>query len=351
MSQTWSSSCRSSPVLSTSLCRRHVRWTSSNTRFRRRRLEQFVVQLLSSYLSEPCAFVIEDAQAIDEASAGLLSSIAVETPTLPLLLVCSRTGGTSVTGAAAGDESATQLAAQSSASSAESSASSTASSAQRPAAYWLLELAPLDQRAMTKLARVDGNQVGGGPVLAASAMSSIVERAGGNPLFLRELLRSASAGGLDALPESIEPLLVAQIDQLPHLDRQMLRAASVLGTRFDPELLQDVLGPGTDIDDAVWSRMSEFVRKDSNGWSFAHTLMRDAAYEGLSFKRRRGCTPALPKGSKGGRARLTRQSSCSRFTGCTPRITRRHGAVLASPATEPGPFGLMLTPRPSMHVP
>jgi class 3 adenylate cyclase/tetratricopeptide (TPR) repeat protein len=238
-----------------------------NPRFRRRRLEQFVVRLLRSYVSDPCAIVIEDAHFIDETSAGLLARISDEAGTLPLLLICSRDGGTSIR--------------------------EPQSSGQSSTGYLSLDLGPLDQRSMIQLARVDGGLIDAGRVLAASTLTSIVERAGGNPLFLRELLRTASgSGGVDALPESIEPLLVAQIDRLPPLDRHALRAASVLGTRFDPELLQDLLGPGTDVSDSVWSRLSGFVHPDSNGpdstrWSFAHTLMRDAAYEGLPFKRRR----------------------------------------------------------------
>ena len=61
----------------------------------------------------------------------------------------------------------------------------------------------------------------------------------------------------------------------------------MLGTHFDLDLLEDLLDPGTEVSETIWARLGEFVRSYSNGWSFTHKLMRDAAYEGLSFRRRR----------------------------------------------------------------
>ena len=59
-------------------------------RFRRPRLEHFVVHLLRAYLSAPAALVIEDSHAIDEASASLLHRIVLEARDLPLLVVLTR---------------------------------------------------------------------------------------------------------------------------------------------------------------------------------------------------------------------------------------------------------------------
>ena len=87
---------------------------------------------------------------------------------------------------------------------------------------------------------------GSGPVLAPSQVAAIVERASGNPMFLRELLRAAGqAGSVEGLPESLEPLLATQIDLLSPSDRQVLRAAAVLGTHFDPSLLHELLEEGS----------------------------------------------------------------------------------------------------------
>ena len=89
------------------------------------------------------------------------------------------------------------------------------------------------------------------------------------------------------MPESLEPLLVAQIDRLTPPDRQVLRAAAVLGTRFNPVVLQDLLDTDAGVDEAVWARLSGFVVPAGSGWQFTHGLIRDAAYEGLSFRRRK----------------------------------------------------------------
>jgi predicted ATPase len=107
-------------------------------------------------------------------------------------------------------------------------------------------------------------------------------------LFLRELLRAASeSGGLEDLPESLEPLLAAQIDLLSPSDRQVLRAAAVLGGHFEPGLLQDLLEDGFIVDEAVWDRLRPYLAPTAVGRRFTHGLMRGAAYEGLSFKRRK----------------------------------------------------------------
>jgi class 3 adenylate cyclase/tetratricopeptide (TPR) repeat protein len=221
-------------------------------RFRRRRLEQLVIELLRSYLTVGSALVIEDAHAIDEASASLLDGISLQVGELALLLLFTRNRETGVANLDAGTS------------------------------HLVIELEPLGNEAATALAGSTAELP-----LPTSALATIVERAGGNPLFLRELLRTAAeAGGIDALPESIEPLLVAQIDQLPAFERQVLRAAAVLGPRFDSDLVVDLLDNRADVGEAAWSRLSEFIAPSGERWSFTHGLMRDAAYEGLSFKRR-----------------------------------------------------------------
>jgi class 3 adenylate cyclase/tetratricopeptide (TPR) repeat protein len=221
-------------------------------RFRRPRLEHFVVHLLRAYLVNPSALVFEDAHAIDEASASLLRRIVLEATELPLLVLLTRHPGGHLP------------------------------LAEGPGPRLVFELAPLAEDDATRLALN-----GGGPSLAPPQVAAIVERAGGNPLFLRELLRRAGeAGDIEGLPESLEPLLVAQIDRLSPSDRQVLRAAAVLGRRFDPVLLEELLD-GSGWDEAVWSRLGAFVVPTTGGHQFSHGLIRDAAYEGLAFRRRK----------------------------------------------------------------
>ena len=66
----------------------------------------------------------------------------------------------------------------------------------------------------------------------------LAERSGGNPLFLRELLRAArAAGGVGDLPSSVDGIVTAQIDRLPPADLRLLRYAAVLGSSFTDELV------------------------------------------------------------------------------------------------------------------
>ena len=116
----------------------------------------------------------------------------------------------------------------------------------------------------------------------------MLERSGGNPLFLLELTNAvASDQPLDTLPDDLELLLAAQIDRLAPDDRQTLRAAAVLGVWFDLGLLARLLAehgvPGD-----IWERLRSLVVPEGpDQGRFAHALVRDAAYEGLSFRRRR----------------------------------------------------------------
>ncbi len=221
-------------------------------RFRRGRLEETAVGLLRVFVRQPSALVFEDAHAMDEASASLLRRIVLEAEALPLLVVLTRGSGT-------------------------------ARDLLEGSAHPVIELQPLGGEDAALLARG-----GAASVLAPAQVAAIVERANGNPLFLGELLRAAGgAGGFEGLPESLEPLLAAEIDLLSPADRRVLRAAAVLGGHFDPALLVELLDDGHLVDDTVWERLGAYVAPTAVGRRFTHGLMRDAAYEGLSFRRRK----------------------------------------------------------------
>lgn len=220
-------------------------------RFRRTRLEHCAAELLRVFVTGPSALVFEDAHAMDEASVSLLGRVVLEADALPLLVVLTR-----------GPETPMDL---------------------LEGAHPVIELQPLRGE---EAARLAGG--GGGSLLAPAQVAAVIERANGNPLFLRELLRAAGeAGGLEGLPESLEPLLAAQIDLLSPSDRRVLRAAAVLGGHFDPGLLPELLEDGSIVDETVWDRLGAYVAPTAAGRRFTHGLMRDAAYEGLSFKRRK----------------------------------------------------------------
>lgn len=125
--------------------------------------------------------------------------------------------------------------------------------------------------------------------LLSHLVDAIVERAGGNPLFIEEMLHGIDADRLEALPESLDSLVTTEIDRLPPSARRLLRYASVLGRSFHRSVLDEVLlGEGGRVEPDDLSSLDRFLAISANNEiSFRHAVHRDAAYAGLTYKRRR----------------------------------------------------------------
>jgi hypothetical protein len=112
-----------------------------------------------------------------------------------------------------------------------------------------------------------------------------VERAGGNPLFLEQLLRSGGELTDGRLPSSIQNLVLARNDLLSVRDRRAVQAASVLGQRFNLAHLRALLqDPGYSCDVLL---RNVLLRPGEDGLQFAHSLVRDGDYGSLTHARRR----------------------------------------------------------------
>jgi class 3 adenylate cyclase/tetratricopeptide (TPR) repeat protein len=217
-------------------------------KYRKAQLEQATSELLGEVLQAPTLLVAEDTHWMDEASLDLLRALARDVPSRPWLLLATRRpeGAPLVPDAAA------------------------------------IELEPLDHDAVEALIRGATEHA----PLPGHAARALAERSGGNPLFLTELVAGAATLDTEVLPESVEALVTAQIDRLSPADRGLLRQASVLGRSFDAGLLYAAVEQQPD--EAAWERLADFLVRERKGpVRFRHALIRDAAYEGLPFRRRR----------------------------------------------------------------
>jgi predicted ATPase/class 3 adenylate cyclase len=216
--------------------------------FRRDKLHEVLEQMLMRLLLMPTTLLVEDAHWLDDASQLLIRRLAQPAPRPWLLCVTRRPGGPSIAG-----DGAT-----------------------------ILELHPLPDEDSRSLALA----AAGDHALSEKELGELTARAGGNPLFMRELI--ASPPGDDSVPETIETLLTARIDTLAPDDRVLLRHAAVIGRTFDLDLLAAISPEEGSADPERWRRLADFVDWQGEGTlRFNHDLVRAAAYEGLSFAVRR----------------------------------------------------------------
>ncbi len=227
-------------------------------RFIRERLAEVAIQFLGNILSgAPSIFLVEDIHHLDEASHDLLLRISKATADRRQVLIVTRQG--------TGDPFAPP-------------------DAGMPEAIEL-ELGPLafdDLKGIIEAATDD-------EPLPPHEVEEIARRSGGNALFLFELIDAVrETGSIDSLPDSIESMIAGEIDQLPPADRTILRYAAVLGASFDPGLLASAVGDDVELDGDVWDRLGGLVKREPSGaMRFRNTFIRDAAYEGLPYRRRR----------------------------------------------------------------
>jgi class 3 adenylate cyclase len=122
-------------------------------------------------------------------------------------------------------------------------------------------------------------------VLPAETQASLLQRAGGNPLYAEEFARMlAERGATEALPETLQGIIAARLDMLAPDEKALLQQAAVVGKTF-------WLGPldGTPLhaleDQLHALQRKEFVRRERRSsvegdteYAFLHVLIRDVAY-------------------------------------------------------------------------
>ena len=138
----------------------------------------------------------------------------------------------------------------------------------------------------------------------------ILERASGNPLFIEEIIRALiDAGALERdgsqwriksdeaaadIPASIQALLLARLDRLPHDVRRLAQEAAVIGPRFDTAVLgATATGPAsveTGLELLCDAEIVEEVAGANSislqSYRFTQTMLQDVIYQNLLLQRR-----------------------------------------------------------------
>lgn len=132
--------------------------------------------------------------------------------------------------------------------------------------------------------------------LSQQSLEAILERAGGNPLYLEELTHtlvdSSDEEDGDAIPRSLQTPLLARLDGLGDA-KPIAQAASVFGTHFTSSSLRDLLEPNRRaglagaLDTMVAKGLVLSDPGDDSSYSFRHALIHEAAYHSLLKWRRR----------------------------------------------------------------
>lgn len=170
--------------------------------------------------------------------------------------------------------------------------------------YSEIELEPLDEKQceiliqnLVKFSR-----------LPSPVMTSITNRAEGNPFFIEEVVRSFIDEGvveikdgefkatekIDSvvIPETIQDVVMARIDRLEKNTRNLLKDASVIGRFFFHKILSEVTDTTGDIDNKLEylkgiQLIRERKRLDEIEYLFKHALAQEVTYESILLNKRK----------------------------------------------------------------
>jgi class 3 adenylate cyclase len=136
----------------------------------------------------------------------------------------------------------------------------------------------------------------------------IIERAGGNPFFIEEVVRSlidqgavvVTDGGFEVtdrihavvIPPNINDVLMARIDRLDEESRNLVKVAAVIGRSFFYRILAEVVSRADGLDDKLTylkeiQLIRERTRMEELEYLFKHALAQEAAYESTLLQQRK----------------------------------------------------------------
>ncbi|GAU85426.1 adenylate/guanylate cyclase domain-containing protein [Bosea sp. BIWAKO-01] len=137
----------------------------------------------------------------------------------------------------------------------------------------------------------------------------ILDRAGGNPLFIEEIVRSLieldvlkrdgqhwqvmTGEAAVSIPDTIQAMLLARFDRLPQDARRLAQEAAVIGPRFDGKILAVVTADPARLEAGLeLLGDAEIIQKAGAGaissqcYRFTQTLLHDVIYQNLLLQRR-----------------------------------------------------------------
>ena len=227
---------------------------------RRRQLAALTTWFLAGARSQPVALAFEDLHWADPTSLDLMQALAERGAQAPLFIIA------------------------------------TARPEFRPpwslrSHHSVISLSPLDRADVAQMV----GELAARHALSKEVVEGVSERTGGVPLFVEEvtrlLLERGEAGGLQAIPPTLQQSLAARLDRLGEA-REVAQIGAVLGRDFTYALLRAVGG----IDDpALQSALDRLADADllivegagpQANYRFKHALIQDAAYDSLLKSRR-----------------------------------------------------------------
>ena len=141
-----------------------------------------------------------------------------------------------------------------------------------------------------------------------AAVEQIVKRAGGNPYFIEEVVRSFIDQGAVVeqegrfevtpkfsqvtIPETINDVLMARIDRLEEETRDLLKVAAVIGRSFFYRILSEVADTIKNLDERLsFLKETQLIRErrrmEELEYLFSHALAQEAAYASILPEKRK----------------------------------------------------------------
>ena len=246
-----------------------------DAKLRKTSLESLASRLLELRATSPLVLLLDDAHLLEPLGRDLVVTLARAVAHLPVLLLLSYRGdtgpllGLDLDGVVTHEE---------------------------------LRLSALGEDPARLLAAEElAGLYGGADLVPAGLVDLVVQRADGNPLWVRELCRylheRAESGSTDAdsldLPDTLHGLVLSRIDGLPETPRRTAKVASVVGQAFSAGLARQAypdLGAAGEVRRALQALdRRQVARPEDLGedlWAFTHALLHDVAYETLPFAMR-----------------------------------------------------------------